>query len=99
MNEGSWRDMVFRTRELEAALGTEDKKVMQNERETVILQRRAIRTNRKIMNGEKLKYSDLAVLRPCPQDALPPYRISGLVGKLVNRNIDKGDYIRIDDIE
>jgi sialic acid synthase SpsE len=39
------------------------------------------------------------VLRPCPEDALPPYRINDIVGKLVNRDIDKGDYIRLDDLK
>ncbi|MBT5400240.1 N-acetylneuraminate synthase [bacterium] len=99
MDEQSWKEMILRTRELEAALGTEEKKVMQNEQETVILQRRSVRTNRLITKGEIIHNDDLSVLRPCPQDAIPPYRINEVLGKSINRNIDKGDYIRINDLE
>jgi sialic acid synthase SpsE len=99
MDEKSWKEMIFRAREIEAALGIEEKKVMPNEEETVILQRRSIRTNRLVSKGEKICNDDLSVLRPCPQNAIPPYRINEVLGRTVNRNIDKGDYIRIDDLE
>ena len=99
MDIQSWKEMIERTRELEAALGTEEKTVMQNEQETVILQRRSVRTNRFIAKGEIVHYDDLSVLRPCPQDAIPPYRIDEVLGKVINRNIDEGDYIRIDDLK
>jgi sialic acid synthase SpsE len=99
MDVSAWKEMVLRTRDLEAALGTEEKNVMQNEKDTVILQRRAIRTNRPLKSQTVIHHDDLTVLRPCPEDALPPYRINDIVGKLVNRDIDKGDYIRLDDLK
>src|SRR5262249_53339138 len=46
MDPRTWREMVDRTRELEAALGTGVKRVEENERETVVLQRRSIRLGR-----------------------------------------------------
>ena len=41
MDPRSWREMVERTRELEAALGDGEKKIEENERDTVIVQRRS----------------------------------------------------------
>ena len=70
MDQNSWRDMVDRTRELENALGVGIKQVEDNEKETVVLQRRAIRTNTSLEAGSILTRDQLTVLRPCPADAL-----------------------------
>ena len=99
MDPASWRDMVDRTRELEAALGTEEKRVMDNERETVVLQRRAVRAARDITAGERLAEADLTVLRPCPTDALPPYRMHELAGRTAKRDIPTGDVVRPGDVD
>ena len=98
MDPESWREMVDRTRELEAALGPAEKTVMENEQETVVLQRRAIRTNRAIKAGETIAATDLIPLRPCPVDALPPYFSEQLIGRTANRDIDEGDYFTASDI-
>ncbi len=98
LDPGTWRDMVDRTRELENALGSGAKQVMDNEAETVVLQRRAIRTIRPIRAGETISASDLTVLRPCPADALPPGRMAELIGKNADRDIDEGDCVRIEDV-
>lgn len=94
----TWREMIDRTRELEAALGTEEKRVMDNERETMVLQRRAVRAARAITAGEVISQSDLALLRPCPEDALPPYRIDEVIGCAAARDIDEGDCVRPGDV-
>ena len=91
--------MVERTRELQSALGTEEKRVMDNEAETVILQRRAIRTTRDLAKGEIIQESDLTVLRPCPTDALPPYRMGDVIQKRATRDIPSGDVVRSTDVE
>ena len=52
MDPSGWRDMVDRTRELERALGSGDKRVAGNERETVVIQRRCLRAARDIAAGE-----------------------------------------------
>ena len=41
----------------------------------------------------------LTALRPCPADALPPYRLPDLVGRRVLRDIDEGDCVRMSDVE
>ena len=87
-----------RSRELEAALGTGEKRIMDNERETVVLQRRALRTTRAIREGEMFREGDLIPLRPCPTDAFPPYRAGEIVGRRSARAIPEGDYVRPSDL-
>jgi len=99
MEPNAWTDMIDRTRELEAALGDSEKQVMENERDTVVVQRRAIRAARPIGEGTLIGPSDLAVLRPCPADALPPYRVDEVLGRRAKRAIAEGDCVRLDDLE
>jgi N-acetylneuraminate synthase len=98
MSPSDWRDMVDRTRELEAALGTEDKHVMKNEEQTMVLQRRAIRAARPIGKGKRIEAADLIPLRPCPLDALPPYRLGELIGRAATHDIPEGECVRLSDI-
>lgn len=98
MNPQTWRQMVDRTRELEAALGSEEKRVMDNERETVILQRRGVRAAAALSSGRTVNGDDLIALRPCPAEALPPYRMHELVGKTLVRDIEQGDIVTLKDV-
>jgi N-acetylneuraminate synthase len=52
MDFTTWTEMVDRTRELELSLGSGVKKVEDNEKETVIVQRRAIRAKCNLSKGE-----------------------------------------------
>ena len=99
MNPTSWREMVSRTRELENALGVGIKQVEDNENETVILQRRAIRLNADLIQGSILTRENIIVLRPCPADALPPYETNNVLGKRLKRSMKAEDYIKWSDIE
>jgi sialic acid synthase SpsE len=99
MDPTSWRAMVDRTRELEKALGTGLKQVEENERETVVLQRRAIRATRDIAANTVLSSQDLTVLRPCPTDGIPPYNMDGVTGKRVRRDVAAGEHVRWIDLE
>ena len=87
-----------RTRELEAALGNGIKRVEANEEQTVVLQRRSIRAARDIAAGEVIRRADVAVLRPCPSDAMPPYHMDRLLGMTLARTVTKGDHIRMQDV-
>jgi sialic acid synthase SpsE len=99
MDPTSWREMVDRTRELENALGVGIKRVEDNEIETVVLQRRAIRMGVSLDAGSTLTLDHLTVLRPCPSDGLPPYEIEKLIGKRIRRNIGVGEHLRWIDLE
>jgi N-acetylneuraminate synthase len=98
MDPASWREMVDRARELELALGPEEKRVMDNEAETVVVQRRAVRAATAIPAGHVIAKSDLSYLRPCPTNALPPFRDRDVIGKAATRDIDLGDCVRITDV-
>jgi len=99
MDPVTWRDMVDRTRELELALGPTEKTVMENEMQTVVLQRRAVRAKHGLRAGATIAAGDLIVLRPCPADALPPYRINEVIGRSVRRDIPAGDCVRPADVQ
>jgi len=93
INPTGWKEMVERSRELEAALGTGVKKVEENERDTVILQRRAIRAKHDFQTGHKLLENNLEVLRPCPRDGLEPYCLDEIVGRVLKANVTEGQHI------
>jgi len=94
MDSKTWKDMVDRTRELENSLGLEIKKVEDNELETVVLQRRSIRVKKDMTIGSIICEDDLEFLRPCPEDALPPYELKKILSKKLIENIQSGDYIK-----
>ena len=85
LNPQAWREMVDATRLLEAALGDGAKVVEANERQTVVVQRRAIRTRADLGAGHVLTADDLQVLRPCPPDALDPRDLPALLGRTLAR--------------
>lgn len=99
MDPRAWREMVERTRELENALGTAVKKVEDNERETVVLQRRAVRLEVEIPAGTVLQREHLTVLRPCPVDGIEPYHLSALVGRTLRCPKIQGDHLRWNDLD
>jgi N-acetylneuraminate synthase len=89
---------VDNTEFLNLSIGNGIKKVEDNEKNTVIVQRRAIRTSKNLAVGDTIKEEDLVVLRPCPVDALPPYKMQEIIGKKLTRAIVEGDYIKAVDI-
>ncbi len=98
MDPKSWKEMVERTRELEAALGCGIKKIEENELETAILQRRAVRVKHKMLIGETIDANDIIMLRPCPKDGVPPYLVNSLIGRILRRNLEKGEHIALGDL-
>jgi sialic acid synthase SpsE len=93
MDPNAWKDMVYRTRELEAALGTGVKKIEKNELETVILQRRSLCARLKLEAGKVLSEENLIPLRPCPPGAYKPYEIADLIGRKVKFTLEAGQPI------
>jgi sialic acid synthase SpsE len=98
MTPNSWREMVDRTRELEASLGDGNKRIEENEKETVIVQRRSICAATDLEIGSEITKQDLSMLRPCPDDAIPPYEVCNLIGKVINRKIHSGENIKWNDL-
>lgn len=98
MDPSSWREMVSRTRELEAALGAGVKKVEENEVDTVVIQRRSLRAVSDLITGHRISAGDLVPLRPCPQNAIEPYELTNCIGKYLSRDLVKGDCLMKGDI-
>lgn len=94
MDPAAWREMVDRTRELERALGSSEKRVADNERETVVVQRRCLRAARDIAAGEVLTRDMIEVLRPAPPDTIAPYEIAEALGTRALREIPAGRALR-----
>jgi len=99
MDPQTWQAMVSATRELEAALGCGIKRVEENERDTVVLQRRSVRARRDLAPGMTVVWEDLIVLRPCPSDAISPVDMPQLIDKKVVRTVRSGDVVRWTDLE
>ena len=97
MDPRTWREMVDRTREL-GTLGDGVKKVEDNEKETVVVQRRSLRAKANVLKSSVIKEGDFIALRPCPSDALNPAEIKAIVGRTLRRDISAGDYLRASDL-
>jgi N-acetylneuraminate synthase len=98
MTPGTWREMVDRTRELERALGSPAKRVADNERETVVVQRRCLRAARDIRSGETLTRSMIDVLRPASPGAILPPEIQSVIGTRALVDIPAGKELRWTDL-
>ena len=98
MNPKTWREMVNATRELELALGSADKKVNENERETVVIQRRCLRASRDIKAGELITREMIDVLRPATPGAILPHEIRNVIGLRALEAIPFGKEIRWSDL-
>jgi len=98
LNPITWRSMVEATRELEFALGDGEKGIEKNERETVIIQRRALRAAKDLCIGEIIDEKMFEALRPCPTEAISPMEVQKIIGKTLKVNIARGNIITWDDV-
>lgn len=94
MTPQTWREMVDRTRELERAMGSPEKRVMENEEQTVVVQRRCLRAHRDIAAGETITREMIEVLRPAVPGAIQPYEIENVVGSRAISAIPAGRELR-----
>lgn len=93
MNPKTWREMVERANEVYLAMGDGIKRVEDNEKESAIVQRRSIRVKHDLKAGDVINENDIEVLRPIPQDGMPPYVINDVIGKRVKSEIKKGEHV------
>jgi sialic acid synthase SpsE len=99
MNPRTWRDMIDRSRELEAALGDGIKRIEENERDASIVQRRSIRFRQDLPAGHTISVADVESLRPAPVGSLEPYRTDEIIGKKLAVFKKSGDSIYLKDLE
>jgi N-acetylneuraminate synthase len=98
MTPDTWKEMVDRTRELERALGSADKTIADNEKDTTIVQRRCLRAARDIKAGEKLTRDCIDVLRPATIGAIKPDQIDNVIGTTALHDMPLGKEIRWTDL-
>lgn len=99
MDPNTWRAMVDSTRLLEKAMGSPIKKVEDNELETVVLQRRAVRVTQDIEVGDVLERGIVEFQRPCPEDALKPNEFELFQGKKFRESVKAGEHVKRIDLE
>ena len=98
MTPATWREMVTRARELEAALGDGIKRIEANEREAAVVQRRCLRLARDMAAGAVIGPDDLVALRPAPDGSIPPADIDAVLGKRLRLAKKAGADLRRDDL-
>lgn len=94
MTPQTWKDMVDRTRELEKALGSADKKISGNEKDTSIVQRRCLRAARDIKAGEVFTRDMIDVLRPATPGSIKPYDVEKVIGTRALIDLASGQELR-----
>jgi len=99
MNPKTWAEMIENTRQLEQALGSADKFVGENEKETVIIQRRCLRTARDIKAGEVFTREMIDVLRPATPGAILPDQLQSVLGLRAITAIPFGKELRWADLQ
>jgi sialic acid synthase SpsE len=95
MNPKSWNEMVIASRKLESSLGSNIKIIEKNEKTSVILQRRSIRSNKIIKKGNKITKADLCYLRPCPKNGLKPTEYKKIINKKAKKQINFHEIINL----
>lgn len=88
MNPIEFKQMVDYVREIERAMGSTRKEVVEEERETVIVQRRCLYSKRDIPIGKIIEADDIDVLRPAL--GIPPKFKNVIIGKTSKENIEAG---------
>lgn len=93
MNPKTWREMVDNANEVYYALGDGIKRIEENEKKSIIVQRRSLRAKTDFEVGHIIEASDFEPLRPIPTDGFSPYEINDLVGKKILFSLAKGEHI------
>jgi sialic acid synthase SpsE len=99
MTPRTWKEMVDKTRELESALGDGIKKIENNEKDTIVVQQRSICSSADLVKGSVINENNIDYLRPCPSHALKPYESLQIIGKKINKDIKKGEIIKMEYFE
>lgn len=98
LNPENWAHMVAEVRILERALGSTEKFVAENEKDTYIVQRHCLRVARDVKKGEVFIEDMLEVLRPATPGALMAWDIPRVLGKRATADLPYGKELRSSDL-
>jgi len=96
MEPDEFARMVERIRRLESAMGSKEKNVVEEEAETVVVQRRSLYAKHNISQGQKFGRDDIIELRPA-LGILPKFKPE-IIGRKAKRNIIIGEVIKWEDV-
>ncbi len=99
LNPQTWREMVDQVRILERTLGSTEKFITDNEKETYVVQRRCLRAARDIKTGETVTRDLIEVLRPATRGALMVWDLDEVIGKKARHDLPFGKDLRWEDLE
>jgi len=90
--------MVLAIRNIELALGGNgEKKPTESELKNIIVARKSIHLNKKLLNGELIRECDLITLRP--GDGISPMLIKNIIGKKIIRDLEVNHKLNWSDFE
>jgi N-acetylneuraminate synthase len=98
LNPQNWAHMVNEVCILERALGSTEKRVAENEKETYIVQRHCLRVARDVKAGEVFTAEMLEVLRPAVAGALMSWDMPRVIGKKAAADMPFGKEVRESDL-
>ncbi len=94
LDVSEFKQMVEHIREIEVALGSYEKFVVEAEKDTVFLQRRSLFASKDIIENTKITNNMISILRP-QAGLLPKYKNS-IIGLISRKPLKKGDPITWD---
>lgn len=97
LNPTTWKEMVLRTRELEASLGDGIKRIEENELQSAVVQRRSMHFTKPVARGEIIRADTIEALRPAPVGSVTPEKAQFVIGTVAKRDYKVGDCLRWED--
>jgi len=91
------KELIYRVKETISMMGTGKKRILESEESIVQKARRSIVANRDLEKGVVLHLKDLSWVRPA--DGLGPGSEHIIIGKVLNRQIKKGEKILASDVQ
>jgi N,N'-diacetyllegionaminate synthase len=92
LNPEEFKEMVKSIRNIELALGTEEKKLQFCEKENLMVARKSIVAKRKIKKGEIFSQKNLTTKRP--GNGINPMKWYKVIGKRASKNYKEDDLIK-----
>ena len=94
MTPKTWKEMVDQTMLLYEALGDGVKKIEENEKDSSVVQRRAIYLTKDKKKGEVITKEDIFPLRPYKEGGYAPYLENEVIGKILTMDTSKDTMLK-----
>lgn len=99
MNRHTWREMVDTASQVLLAMGDGVKRIETNELDSRVVQQRCLRAANYIPAGTTITRELFDTLRPCPEDAIRPYELASLIGRVIEIPINRGTHLTLKHLE